>query len=589
MSRKELIALFVVAAVGGISITDSLLSSNHQTADQEIVPSSASVSEVLTRPSDYTGIVADVDNAAEQITVGIAASRSGSSRSSLLGSGVILARQGSTYYVATAGHILDKDEQYEIITPDGETYSLNNQDIVRSNAYDLTIFSFESNQNYTVATINHRAIGRNFAGEARNQAVFVSGFTSEAGETASRRIITGGKVMLRGGFHAAGLLYRNISHAGMEGGAVLDQSGKLIGINLGTYEQLHIEDDGYENLAIGFGRGVPIHDDVLGFWATHPRLDVEWLNIEEEPAPDISTESWDSVTNQLLTVDRPDDDTDSVAWMNYGNQLWRYGKYDEAIAALERVVDIDPELDQAYYTIGLIHWEQDNAQQAVEDLQAAIRINPDVASYWYLLSASYGRLGDDAGISTYRDKEISALEQAIDRNPQDFVLRMELGLLLQRLQRYEDAVTLFSEAIRINPDHPIAYNDRAITYTISQQYEKALSDYTKAISINSLFARAYNNRGSTYDYMREYENALADFDQAISINPNYASPYSNRGNTYYALGDYEQALANYDQALTIDPELSDAYRAREAVYATLQQRYGQPEFDILQRSAELNQ
>ena len=572
MLTRKLIALLIITSFSGIVIIDRI-----QSDPQAITTTNSS--DILTQQLKYTGIVAEVDNIAKQITVRIAKSKSDSH-----GSGVILARQGRTYYVATAGHVVDKDEKYQIVTPDGKTYRLDKQNIIRSDAYDLAIFSFESNRDYTVATLGNYAVANN-----HHQVVFVSGFANLAEKKNSQRIITGGKVFQSN--NVAGLLYRNISYQGMSGGAILDREGRLVGINIGADEQLSINDDGYENLAVGFSSGIPIYEDIFGFLTTQTWLKTEWLNIDNTPATEISDSEWNSITSQLLNLNPPDDSADSVAWMNHGDRLWRYEKYREAIKALEKAIAIDPDFDRAYYTMGLIYWERYQTKGAIEALETAIEINPNISSYWYLLGSSYGRLKDYelGGIpahGNHYDREISAYEQAIAVNPQNFVLYAEQGLALRDVRRYEEAITAISEAIEINPNLPILYNDRAITYTISQQYENALADYNKAISLNPLFARAYNNRGSTYDYLQQYDKALADYNQAIAIDPDYASPYKNRGNTYYSLGQYHKALADFDKAIAFDPEFIDAYYSRSQLNTVLG-KCEQVEAD-LQRLEQIN-
>ena len=560
MFINKLIAVFIITSFSGILILDRI-----QSSEQPITTTNSS--EILTQQSEYTGIVAKVDNIAEQITVRIATSKLDTH-----GSGVILARQGKTYYVATAGHVVDKDEKYKIVTPDGKTYRLDNQNIIESDAYDLAIFSLESDRDYSVATIGNYAVA-----DGHHQVVFVSGFANPAENTNPQRIVTGGKVFQSN--NVAGLLYRNISYPGMSGGGILDREGRLVGINIGADEQLSNDDDGYEDSTVGFSSGISIYEDILGFLTTQTWLKTEWLNITNFPAAEISDGEWNNITSQLLNVNQPDDGADSVAWMNYGDRLWRYEKYGEAIYALEKAIqrglgglpherlnqeaiEINPEFNRAYYTMGLIYWDIQLYHQAIEALKKAIEINSNISSYWYLLGSSYGELKDYEG-------EKSAFDRAIAINPQDFVLYADRGLALRGIQRYEEAIASISEAIEINPNLPLLYNDRAITYAVSQQHENALADYNRAISLNPLFAKAYNNRGGTYDYLKQYDKALADYDRAIAIDPDYALPYKNRGNTYYSLGQYDKALADFNKAIATDPEFIDAYRSRSDLYTVL--------------------
>lgn len=57
--------------------------------------------------------------------------------------------------MATAGHVVGSNGEYKIVTPDGETYQLDNKIIVESDAYDFALFSFKSDRDYTVATLGN--------------------------------------------------------------------------------------------------------------------------------------------------------------------------------------------------------------------------------------------------------------------------------------------------------------------------------------------------------------------------------------------------------------------------------------------------
>jgi S1-C subfamily serine protease len=68
--------------------------------------------------STDTGIVAEVDRIAEQITVRIDSRNNGN------GSGVIVAKKGNTYYVLTASHVVKNPDRYQIVTSDGQQYPI---------------------------------------------------------------------------------------------------------------------------------------------------------------------------------------------------------------------------------------------------------------------------------------------------------------------------------------------------------------------------------------------------------------------------------------------------------------------------------
>ena len=190
----------------------------------------------------------------------------------------------------------------------------------------------------------------------------------------------------------------------------------------------------------------------------------------------------------------------------------------------------------------------------------------------------------------------------------------------------EDAITYYSEAIRLREDFAAAYKRRGEIYSQKQEYDMALKDlkksmflgnrdsksyvicgniymdmdeyelsleyYNKAIAIDPNNAQAYNNRGVLYAIMKERQLALRDFNKAVELNMNYMRAYNNRMNTYYSLQDDENASADYHiavdlinledmkldvsiktatRAIEVNPGNKEAYLHRAEIYRSIGQ------------------
>ena len=537
--------------------------------------------EAPTQP-EYTGIVKTVDDIAEQITV-----RIDRLDKDVNGSGVIVAKQGNTYYGITAKHVLctipsvikpecEPNGTHQIVTNDGATHQLDYQNVEAEQAWlDIAIFSFESNNDYPVATVG--------AYDPGNSVIFVSGFPKQnvGSDSKPARLITGGRLIKEeveelsvkdtGSIAQSkaqgqdGLVYTNLSYPGMSGGAVLDSEGRLIGINTGSENEIYYDESGnYDEYSLGFSLGEAVTDFIGYLEANQIELKQDWLSITQKRAPSLNEDDINSIETQLLTAKQPQDNTDLAAWMNYGNQLWRYGRDEDAVDAFEQVIAINPEFDRAYYAIGLARWYQENYTQAVTALLKATEINPNPYYYWRYLGFSYRYLEQ-------YDEAISAYEKAIAKSPEDFVLYLERADVLRKNRNYPEAIVSYNQAIEINPRHPWIYGNRGIAYAELEQYQQALTDYNQAIEINPQNALAYSNRGLTYAELEQYQQAFTDYNQAIEINPQYALAYYNRGVIYYNLEQYDSAIADYNQAIEINPQYIDAYVNRGATYAELEQ------------------
>ncbi len=83
----------------------------------------------------------EVNKIAKEITVQI------QSKKPRYGSGVIIKREGSTYTLLTAAHVMETQDNYEIITFDGKRYPLNYSSVKQLSGVDLAIVQFSSSQN----------------------------------------------------------------------------------------------------------------------------------------------------------------------------------------------------------------------------------------------------------------------------------------------------------------------------------------------------------------------------------------------------------------------------------------------------------
>ncbi len=100
-------------------------------------------------------------------------------------------------------------------------------------------------------------------------------------------------------------------------------------------------------------------------------------------------------------------------------------------------------------------------------------------------------------------------------------------------------------------------------------WEEAISEFDEAIRLNPKDSLAYYNRASAYQNLSEYRLAIQDYDQVLGLNPRDALAYDSRADAYLDLGEYQLAIQDYDEALGIFPQLGEAYAGRARSYQYL--------------------
>ncbi len=191
------------------------------------------------------------------------------------------------------------------------------------------------------------------------------------------------------------------------------------------------------------------------------------------------------------------------------------------------------------------------------------------------------------------DKEykaaLSLFYTAIRFDPQksDPWVNINIGAVLNKLERYWNAVEAIDQAIQLDPNNPIAWNNKGYSLNKLEHYEEALVTLDQAIKLYHTYpidyflkgktlkqlgedkvhrllrltmlldpvdAHAWNNKGYALNALGRYEEALRAYDEAIRLNPEYKEAYYNKGATLEQIGRYEEALQAYKKAVELNPQ-----------------------------------
>lgn len=129
-------------------------------------------------------------------------------------------------------------------------------------------------------------------------------------------------------------------------------------------------------------------------------------------------------------------------------------------------------------------------------------------------------------------------------------------------RNFEDAITYFSEAIKIKPDYTEAILYRGEARSDYGRYSDALADFDRVIELDSINFDAYFQKSMTEYRMGKYEDALRDCDRSISMRPPYDMAYYFRAKIKRELKDYEGAISDCSEAIKLMPAFYPYYSER---------------------------
>ena len=137
-----------------------------------------------------------------------------------------------------------------------------------------------------------------------------------------------------------------------------------------------------------------------------------------------------------------------------GVALGRQGRADEAIAELQEAIRLRPAYAEAHSNLGAALGAKGQLDQAIGQFQETIRLRPDHAEAHNNLGVAFDRQGRV-------DEAISHLQEAVRLKPVSAATHFNLGNALLNKGQVDAAIRQFQQAIRLNPDDANARNNLA--------------------------------------------------------------------------------------------------------------------------------
>jgi tetratricopeptide (TPR) repeat protein len=178
------------------------------------------------------------------------------------------------------------------------------------------------------------------------------------------------------------------------------------------------------------------------------------------------------------------DSDDGAVLASYAGALGALGRYEEALVALGRAIELDPLNAEAYYNRGLVYEKQGQRDEALAEYRTALRYRTDYEP----ARAALRRLGGDGEpqrAQTPNEKLATALA--------------ERASSAARRGDYQSAMQQLDEAERIAPELALVYQYRSNVAFLRGERGAAIAALERALEIepdNALFR-------TNLDHLRE--------------------------------------------------------------------------------------
>ena len=165
-------------------------------------------------------------------------------------------------------------------------------------------------------------------------------------------------------------------------------------------------------------------------------------------------------------------------------------------------------------------------------------------------------------------------------------IRLKLAKVYLQIEAYAEAVDLYQQVIAIaelngvprtttivpDSDLPEAYYGLGLAYTGLEKFENAITAYQQAIVYAPDSAYIHAALGSAYASTHRYAEALDAYKVAVALNSSDEMIQHQLGNVYSKRGEHTAAIRHQLQAITLAPQFPAAHYQLGLLYAQ-QQRW----------------
>ena len=154
---------------------------------------------------------------------------------------------------------------------------------------------------------------------------------------------------------------------------------------------------------------------------------------------------------------------------------------------------------------------------------------------------------------------IQFMQLAAEIAPNVVVYRRNLGELLCRVGQLEVAIASHHIAISKEPDNPENHFSLGLAYNNNRQFQLAIQHYRIALSHDQHYGLAWNNLGASLESMGDKHQAKHAYATAIRLNPRHAEAQNNLGAIYSEEGQFDQARVYFEAAIAARSDFVEAH------------------------------
>ncbi len=247
-----------------------------------------------------------------------------------------------------------------------------------------------------------------------------------------------------------------------------------------------------------------------------------------------------------------------IAYNNLGFFYSHKERYDEAIDAYRKSLEIEPRFEDAHNNLGYALAKFGKHEEAIAHYLVALKIKPELVE-------AHNNLGNSLAEIGKVDEAISHYEIALAKNPQHADAHNNYGVALAMKGKLSEAIEHFQKSLAAKPGYASAHSNLGNAYAVQGKFDEAMTNYFACLKIKPDDSQAHNNLANVLSQKGRTGEAMEHYRTSLKLNAKNPEANCNLGLLLAQQGKREEALAHFQEALRLNPNYAEAKRQISAL------------------------
>ena len=303
-----------------------------------------------------------------------------------------------------------------------------------------------------------------------------------------------------------------------------------------------------------FRAGVRAAMLLMMFAAAGPGQEVQELSLPSKPAAAVKSLPLDAATQStleeaigkrdytaaenLLAKEATKNSKSQPLLLVLADVLFLDGKQMNSALVLKKAELLGPLDERSRFLLALSYIAMNRKNLAIQELERLAQSNPSNAVYQYWLSRLAYRKADLELAFRYAEK-------AVRLDPAFMKAYDQLGLCYAGLNQTDEAIHAYKEAVRLNQQQllrwPWPSMNLGTLLLRLERLDEAEAHLRDSVSIDPRFPVAHLRLGQVLEKKGRYEEAIAEQQEAAKLDPTYPDPHYALGRIYRKQSDFKAA------------------------------------------------